>query len=98
MATLLIRGHDTDIVITCERHSVERETKTERKKMNQYEVTKRSGEVVTVDAKNEFSAVAKAHTQITGEKATSKDVTWHGVHAECKAHKYNKPVLTWSGK
>jgi len=28
VVTLLIRGHDTDIVIACERHSVGRETKT----------------------------------------------------------------------
>jgi transcriptional regulator with GAF, ATPase, and Fis domain len=65
---------------------------------NTYEVTKRSGEVVSVEAKNEFVAVAKAHMLITGEKATSKDVTWHGVHAECKGYSYNKPVMTWSGK
>jgi hypothetical protein len=30
VATLLFRGHDTDIVATCERHSVERETKNRR--------------------------------------------------------------------
>lgn len=65
---------------------------------NTYEVTKRSGEVVSVEAKNEFVAVAKAHTCITGEKATSKDVSWHGLHAECKGCSYNKPVMTWSGK
>ena len=66
--------------------------------MNTYEVTKRTGEVVSVEAKNEFVAVAKAHTLITREKATRKDVTWHGLHAECKSHEYNKPVMTWSGK
>lgn len=63
-----------------------------------YEVTKRTGEVVSIEARNEYVAVAKAHKQITGERATSKDVTWHGMHVECRDHTYNKPVLTWSGK
>lgn len=33
VATLLICGHDTDKIVTCERHSIERETKTGEKKM-----------------------------------------------------------------
>jgi len=73
------------------------ETKTGVAKMTKiYEVTKQNGGIVSVEARNEFVAIAKAHTKLTGEKATSKDVTWHGVHAECKDHRYNKPVVTWS--
>lgn len=64
--------------------------------MNLYEVTKRTGETVNVEAKTEFVAIAKAHKEITGEKATGKKVTWHGLHAECLGHSYNRPVLLWS--
>jgi hypothetical protein len=53
VATLLIRGHDTDIVITCERRSVERETKTGETVMEKLTVggktftdCKRVGEVI----------------------------------------------------
>ena len=64
--------------------------------MKLYEIKKQSGESVNVEARNEFSAIAKAHSQITGEKASSSSVTWHGLHAECLGHKYNTPVVTWS--
>ncbi len=60
-----------------------------------YEVTKSSGELAKVEARSELSAVAKAHKQIVGSRATSKDVTWHGLHAECKGHCYRKPVVIW---
>jgi hypothetical protein len=60
-----------------------------------YEVTKSSGEVATIEARSEFSAIAKAHKQIVGERAMSSDVTWHGTHAECKRHGYRRPVVVW---
>ena len=60
-----------------------------------YKVTKSSGEVATIEARSEFSAIAKAHKQMVGERAMSSDVTWHGTHAECKGHCYRKPVVAW---
>jgi hypothetical protein len=60
-----------------------------------YEVTKSSGEVATIEARSEFSAIAKAHKQMVGERAMSSDVTWHGLHCECKGHCYRKPVVVW---
>jgi hypothetical protein len=61
-----------------------------------YEVSeqKQNGQTVTVDAKDQFSAVKKAHEAITGKKTTAK-VLWHGVHAEIEGCKYNVPVLVW---
>jgi hypothetical protein len=65
--------------------------------MNGYEVRSRKGIRVRVEARNPFSAISKAHQAITGERATSKDVTWHGTHAECKGQRYGKPVLVFCG-
>ena len=61
--------------------------------MTTYEVSeqKHDRKTVTVKARNEFSAVKKAHEHITGKKATAA-VTWHGVYAEIDGAKYNKPI------
>jgi hypothetical protein len=61
-----------------------------------YEVTNAAGQIATVEARSEFSAIAKAHKQIVGNRAASTEVTWHGLHAECKGHCYRKPVVVWA--
>ena len=61
-----------------------------------YEVANAAGQIATVEARSEFSAIAKAHRKIVGGSATSADVTWHGLHAECKGHNYRKPVVIWA--
>jgi hypothetical protein len=66
--------------------------------MDRYQVTTPDGDVVAVDATSAYRAVAKAHKQLTGERATATEVTWHGVYALCKNRRYNKPVIIWSGR
>jgi len=64
--------------------------------MKTYEVSehKHDRQTITVDARNEFSAVKKADANITGRKTTAK-VLWNGLTAEISGRKYNKPVVVW---
>lgn len=64
--------------------------------MKVYKVQKYTGETVSVEATTKSVAVAKAHKLITGQKASSKDVTWNGVHWECKGLRYNTPIVVWA--
>lgn len=60
----------------------------------QYEVTSLiSGKSFEVTARNEWSAVAKAHAILTGKKSSGSQVTWHGTHCEVSgAGRYSRPV------
>ena len=61
--------------------------------MNTYNVTSQiTGKSVTVEARNESSAVRKAAALLTGKPAKGQ-VTWHGKHAEvgCRG-RYSRPV------
>lgn len=62
--------------------------------MKTYEVSehKHHRQTVTVTARDEFSAVKKAHQQITGKKTRSK-VLWDGLAAQIDGARYNRPVL-----
>jgi len=66
--------------------------------MNNYEVSEQrsQGRTITVEARDQFSAVKKAHEKIIGKK-TKEKVLWHGMHAEIDACRYNAPVLVWRG-
>ena len=59
--------------------------------MNTYEVTSQiSGKSVFVEARNENSAVKKAHIALGGKAGA---VTWHGMHAEVGgAGRYARPA------
>jgi len=59
-----------------------------------YEVTSLiTGKKVRVAAASDFSAVAKAHRELTGQRVSGSKVTWHGTHCEVDGKgRYAKPV------
>lgn len=62
--------------------------------MKTYEVSehKTDRHTVTVDARDEWSAVRKAHGQITGRRSRGL-VMWNGLVASIDGVEYNKPVV-----
>ena len=61
--------------------------------MKMYSVMATNSEVdpLVVEARNEWSAVKKAHEKRFGKRSRGK-VTWHGTHAEIDGYRYMRPV------